>query len=386
MFGFLGKAFSQYRKVDLKASSVRYIRTKTIPSPKSPHQQQPLTVSYLTDSCGLSLDKAISASKWINLKNTEGPDSVLRLLQSYGFTKSDIATLISKHPRCLMANPEKTLRPKIEFFESLGIVGESLTKVICSKERILQSSLKKQIIPFVDFVKGNFGTGENIVCSLKSLSTWSIFWCNPEKTMAPNISTLRAQGVPEGHIQTLLVWHPRAFTCNVDFFEEMVHEVKAMGFEPAKKSFIYALRPKTAMSKETWEKKKEFLMSYGWLEEQFQSAFVHQPVFMLTSEKKIEKVMDFLLNTAGLKSSDVAKCPNLLLCSLEKRLIPRWLFMKVLMSKGLIKPVELTWFLTLSNSVFERRYVIEYEKDAPEVIKAYRDGTGFKDLVTDCNT
>ncbi|GLT79972.1 hypothetical protein SLA2020_514370 [Shorea laevis] len=87
----------------------------------------------------------------------------------------------------------------------------------------------------------------------------------------------------------------------------MVHEVKAMGFEPAKKSFIYALHPKIAMSKETWEKEKELLMSYGWLEEQFQSAFLLQPVFMLTSEKKIEKVMDFLLNTIGLKSSNVAK-------------------------------------------------------------------------------
>ncbi|GKU94241.1 hypothetical protein SLEP1_g7767 [Rubroshorea leprosula] len=242
-----------------------------IPSPKSPHQQQSLTVSYLTDSCGFSLDKAIFASKWINLKNTEGPNSVLMLLKSYGFTKSDIATLISKHPRCLMANPEKTLRPKIEFFESLGIVGES---VLYSKERILKSSLRKQIIPFVDFVKGNFGTGENIVCSLKSVSTWSIFWCNPDKAMVPNISTLRAQAMPEGHIQTLLVWHPRAFACKLDFFEEMVHEVKAMGLEPTKKSFIYALHPKTAMSKETWEKKEELLMSYGWLEEQFQYAFV----------------------------------------------------------------------------------------------------------------
>ncbi|GLT46673.1 hypothetical protein SLA2020_204230 [Shorea laevis] len=127
MFGFFHKAFSQYRKADLKASYVWYNRTKTIPSPKSPHQQQSLTISYLTDSCGLSLDKAISASKWINLKNTEGPDSVLKLLKSYGFIKSSIATLISKHPHCLMANLEKTLRPNIEFFESLGIVGESLT-------------------------------------------------------------------------------------------------------------------------------------------------------------------------------------------------------------------------------------------------------------------
>ncbi|GKV11140.1 hypothetical protein SLEP1_g22420 [Rubroshorea leprosula] len=276
------------------ASYVRYNKTKTIPSPKSPHQQQSLTICFLTDPCGFWLDKAISASKWINLKNTEGSDSVLRLLKSYGFTKSDIATLIFKHPRCLMANVEKTLRPKIEFFESLGIVGESLTKVLCSKEHILKSSLKKQIITFVDFVKGNFGTGENIVCSLKSVSTWSIFWCNPDKAMVPNISTLCAQGVPEGHIQTLLVWHPRAFACKVDFFEEMVHEVKAMGLEPAKKSFIYALRPKTAMSKETWEKKEELLMSYGWWRSNFNLHLYCNQFSCLPQKKKIEKVMDFL--------------------------------------------------------------------------------------------
>ncbi|GKU90715.1 hypothetical protein SLEP1_g4674 [Rubroshorea leprosula] len=297
-----------------ESGSMAYLyMTKTIPSPKSPHQQQSLTISFLTDSCGFSLDKAISASKWINLKNTKGSDSVLRLLKSYGFTKSDIATLISKHPHCLMANPKKTRRPKIEFFESFGIVGESLTKVLCSKERILKSSLKKQIIPFVDFFKGNFGTGENIVCSLKSVSTWSIFWCNPDKAMVPKISTLCAQGVPEGHVQTLLVWHPRAFACKVDFFEEMVHEVKAMGLEPTKKSFIYALHPKTAMRKETWEKKEELLMSYGWLEEQFQSAFVLQPVFMLTSKKEDRESDGFPLKHCRFEVIGCSKVMNFLL-------------------------------------------------------------------------
>ncbi|GKV41359.1 hypothetical protein SLEP1_g48900 [Rubroshorea leprosula] len=323
MLGFIRRALIEYSR---RADYVRYIRT--IPSPKtnSSDKQQSPTVSYLTGSCGLSLDKAISASRFVQIENTEGPDSVLRLLESHGFTKSNIIRLISKYPKFLLANPEKTLRPKIEFFESLGIVGEDLTKILCSHVNILSRSLEKKILPL----------------------------------FVPNISRLRA--------------------------EEVVNEVKAMGFDPAKKTFILAIRSKAFVSREIWEKRKELLMSYGWSEKQFQLAVVMRPDFMLTSEKKMRKMMDFLLNTASLKPVDVAICPNLFLCSLENKFIPRWSLLKVLMSKGLVKHVNLVCAFIVSNKYFEKKYVTEYEEDFPEITMAYREQTGFKDLVADCET
>ncbi|GLU11433.1 hypothetical protein SLE2022_281800 [Rubroshorea leprosula] len=349
MLGFIRRALIEYSR---RADYVRYIRT--IPSPKtnSSDKQQSPTVSYLTGSCGLSLDKAISASRFVQIENTERPDSVLRLLQSHGFTKSNIIRLISKYPKFLLANPEKTLRPKIEFFESLGIVGEDLTKILCSHVNILSRSLEKKILPL----------------------------------FVPNISRLRAEGVPEDHIKRLLIWIPRSLMCRVDLFEEVVNEVKAMGFDPAKKTFILAIRSKAFVSREIWEKRKELLMSYGWSEKQFQLAVVMRPDFMLTSEKKMRKMMDFLLNTASLKPVDVAICPNLFLCSLESKFIPRWSLLKVLMSKGLVKHVNLVCAFIVSNKYFEKKYVTEYEEDFPEITKAYREQTGFKDLVADCET
>ncbi|GLU02219.1 hypothetical protein SLE2022_194790 [Rubroshorea leprosula] len=383
MLAFIGKAFVPYWTIEVGASYVRYIKTKTIPFSNSTEKIS-LTVSYLTGSCGLSLDKAISASRLVNIRNTEKPDSVLRFLHSQGFAKHDIVTLISKQPRFLVASLEKTLRPKIEFFQSLGMGGEDLTKIFCANDRILKSSLENQIIPFIDFLKGIVGTNENVVITLRHSSR--VFNAQFVKVMMPNISNLREQGVPEGHIRRLMMCYPRSLMFRVDLFEEAVNEVKAMGFDPARKSFVWAVRTKTCMSKANWEKKKELLLSYGWSEGEFQSAFVLQPNLMATSDRKIMKVMDFLLTVVGLNPVDVAVYPNIFLCSLEGRLIPRWSLLKILMSEGLIKHADLGCAFIVNNNYFEKKYVIESEKNAPEIIKAYQDGTGFKGLVADCKT
>ncbi|XP_050270838.1 uncharacterized protein LOC126714648 [Quercus robur] len=378
MFHFTCKTLMQNRVFNSKTSYVRYIQTMPfLSSVSNSTEKQSLTVSYLMNSCGLSLEKATSASKVVNIKYTDKPDLLLNLLNTYGFTKADIASLISKHPPLILAHPEKTIRPKMDYFASLGLRGPDLPRIICSNKFILLSSLKKQIIPTINFLRGIIHTNENLIYALKQSSL--VIRCNIKKVLVPNISTLRAHGVPEKHVAGLLMMQPKSLMLRIDLFKEVVCAIKDMGFDPMRRSFILGVRSMSLISKVNWEKKKEVLRSFGWSENDFLTAFRVQPMLMICSEKKIRNVLDFLTTKGGLMSLDVARCPNLFLISMEKRMIPRCAVLQVLMSKGLVsKDIDLVWQLNHRKEDFEKKFLTPFMEEVPAVIEAYQGKMGFQ--------
>ncbi|KAJ4729430.1 Transcription termination factor like [Melia azedarach] len=388
MFRFICKTLlEQRRSVDLNVNCVRYLQTLTSLNSisRSPPDERSLTVSYLKNSCGLSLEEAISASNVVNIKNTQKPNSVIQLLKSHGFTNSQIASFISKYPRILLAEPEKNLKPKIEYFKSVGILGLDLPKFLCSNKQILLCSLKNQIIPTFDFLKGFVQTNENLLFALKNSSR--VISCNIEKLMVPNIKTLRAHGVPEPLIARLIMLQPQSLILRADLFDNVVDVVKEMGFQPTSGSFILAIRSMSVMSKATWESKKEILISFGWSEDEFVLAFKRQPILMLSSAKKIRKLMDFYVNEVGLKPQDIIRYPHLLLVSMEQRIFPRWSVLKVLKSKNLLeKDINVVRALIVCKKEFEKKFVTRYVDGCPDVIKAYQSRVDVQDVVRDCET
>ncbi|KAK1569171.1 hypothetical protein Q3G72_033387 [Acer saccharum] len=357
MFGFIFKTLILRRRpIHLETNLVRCLQTLPVTTTTSskPTDQQPLTVSYLTNSWGLSLEEAISASKKLKIENTENPDSVLQLLTSHGFNKSHIARLISKNPRIVLADPEKNLKPKIEYFQSVGVSGSDLPALLSSTKNVLTSSLKNTIMPSIDFLKGFLQTDENLTRALLKASP--VIGRNMEKEMIPNINTLRAYGVPEPHIMRLIFLAPRSIFLRIDLFEKMVDAIKKMGFEPTSKSFLLAITSMTKLSKSTWEKKKEILMNFGLSEDEFYLAFKRQPMFVLTSVKKMGILMNFLVEKLGMKPSDFVRRPNLFLVSFERRIIPRWSVIKLLKSKKLLEmDVDVGLSLAVSSMDFEKK-------------------------------
>ncbi|XP_059628994.1 uncharacterized protein LOC132271576 [Cornus florida] len=290
-----------------------FFETQSIANNSNFTEKQAFTISYLTKSCRLSLEFAISTSKKINTKSTEKPDSVLELLRLCAFTEKHIPRLISTYPNFILVDPERTLRPKIEYFESLTVF-------------------------------------------------------NVEKVMVPNIYyTLRAHSVPESHIGKIIILKPCALMLSVDVFKEVADAVKEMGFDPKTRSYLLVVSSMLAISKLNWEKKKEAYMSFGWSESDFNSAFKLELLCIISSKKKIRKVMDFFVNKAGL----------------ESRIIPRCSVLQVLMSKGLIgKDVDVVSVLNCNKKVFETRFLTKYKEVTPEVIKAYKGEVGFQGFNT----
>ncbi|XP_042494051.1 uncharacterized protein LOC122073522 [Macadamia integrifolia] len=340
--------------------------------------QKNLTISYLMNSCGFPFKVATSVAQKICIETTERPDSVIELLQTYGFTNTHIGSLIRKYPRVLLADPIKTLKPKIDFFQSLGFSKSDLAKFLIS-DNVLLRSLQRQIIPTLNYLKTFIHTNENLISTLKQ-STRLVGY-SVKRIWEPNIATLRSYHVPDSNISKMIISFPEPLTLSVLRFKHIAAMVNKMGFDPNSRSFPAAIYSVAGVSKQNWERKREVFRSLGWSDDEFLVAFKVQPMVMLTSEKKLVKLMNFFVSNLHLKPSEVAKYPNLFLLSLERRIIPRCSLLQVLMSKGLIENnLHIVCALNDNKKRFEKRFVTRYEGAAPEVIKAYKGEMRFLGL------
>ncbi|OVA17544.1 Mitochodrial transcription termination factor-related [Macleaya cordata] len=382
MFRFLGKELIRFRsRATSTSNQVYFLQTQSLESSSinnsnSENQQSP-TVSYLLSSCGFSLESAISASKKINIRSTEKSDSVLELFRTNGFTETQIKSFITKRPSLLLSLPNKTLAPKIEFFKNLGLSSTELAKFIHREPLVLLRGLENQITSSCNFLRSFVQTDKNLVTVLNK--SFRVIQCNIEKAMGPNISTLRNYGVPESNIGRLLMIQPSTLMLNNERFEETARLAKNMGFDPSTLGFVLAVRTMMVQTESTLKRKMEVLRSYGMPDEEILSAFKLQPMYLLASEQKLKNLMDFFVNNLNWKTSVVSRCPNLLLLSLENRMIPRCSVLQVLMLKGLVeKDVNVVQVFKLTEKEFVKKYVTKYQDVVPEVVKAHQGKIEFK--------
>ncbi|KAF5469069.1 hypothetical protein F2P56_013169, partial [Juglans regia] len=412
---------------------------KTIPELPNSTDPKSLTVSFLRNSCGLSLELAASASKKLDIENIENPNLVLDLLRTHGLTQNQIRHLISSRPLLLLADLGKTLRPNMELFKSLGFSGASLAKLLSKDPRVLESdaytvveffrahgfsdeqistltmkrptlymldtqkilkpkleflkslgfsyleianrlsiepyilgrSLENQIIPCVQKLRRIVGTDDNVLKVVKA--RFSLIEFNVETVLQANISILLSHGVPNSLAVKIFLLEPRSLLMRTYRFSEIVNEVMKLGFDPNNLLFVLAIRSMAVVSKALWEKKVEAFRSFGLSKDEIDLAFKLQPMCMITSEKKIVKVMGFFVNNLKMKPSIISKNPNLLLFSLEKRIIPRCSVLQLLMSKGLIKEdTSILHAFRMTEKTFVKKLVQKYQNEVPDVIRAHQ--------------
>ncbi|XP_077249383.1 uncharacterized protein LOC143888880 [Tasmannia lanceolata] len=348
---------------------------KSISTLSNPNDQPSFTVSYLANSCGLSEAAALLAAKKVRIKTAEKADSVLCLLKNYDFDKTHISKLITKCPSLLLANPDKTLKPKFEFFRDLGLSGPNLAKILCSDPFILTRSLKKNIMPSIDFLRSHIRTNGNMVFALRRSPC--LLELSFQKRMVSNVSTLETHGVPKSGILKLIMTQSRALMVNPDRFSENIITIKEMGFDPLRLMLIQAVYIMSVISKSTWEAKLQVYRSEGWSENEILYAFKMQPICMDISEKKIRKVMGYYVNKMGWKPSVICRSPTFLSYSFEKRIHPRCLVMKILMSKGLIdKDLNPDYVLKLTEKDFMKKFVTKNQEKVPKIQKVYQTMIG----------
>ncbi|KAL9674698.1 hypothetical protein QQ045_002896 [Rhodiola kirilowii] len=338
------------------------------------------TKSYLINSCGLNPNAANRLSKKFNLKSADKPDAALACLRNHGFGDTQISSIVQKHPSFLLADPEKTLTPKIQLLASLGASSAVVAKIIEKYPTVLHMSVDMKLVPSLLYLKSLLGTDENVVQAL--LRYASLLRSKVETSVAPNLDVLRKLGMPEHVISQCLKHRTDILFHSAARFKKAVEQAKEMGFDPKLFIFIEAMAAFTQISKETWEKKCEALQKWGWSDTELLNAFTKGPRLMIFSEKKIDQVMNLLVNTMGFSPSSVAECPWLI-CSSMKRLIARCSVIQILEADGVIKRADYKiGALRINEPRFIKRFVTKHEDIFPDLLDAYckalKDGNIFQ--------
>ncbi|XVF28356.1 hypothetical protein REPUB_Repub15cG0022600 [Reevesia pubescens] len=333
--------------------------------------EQSFTVSYLKNTCGLSSESALTASKFVHFGTPEKPDSVIAFFKNQGLSERQIASLIRARPRVLLSDVKKTLLPKLEFFKSKGVSIPELCKILGNHPIAFFGSLENHIIPSFNFLSNLLKSDEaaiKVITCYPRIMTYDL-----DNYMLPDIDILRNYGVPESNIVKVLHSISKVFLKSSVQFKETVEKVKEMGFSPSRMTFVIAVLVLNFMAKPAWDKKFDVYKKCGWSDKEIMDAFRKYPTFISVSEDKVVKIMDFLVKEMGLQPSLIAKRPRVITQSLEKRIVPRGLFARDLLSKGLVKKKFTLYALfESSEKLFIEKFVTCYKADAPELLKLYQ--------------
>ncbi|KAG6523247.1 hypothetical protein ZIOFF_013103 [Zingiber officinale] len=329
-----------------------------------------LTTSLLTRSCGISDHAALSISMKVPLDALDKALSVLAVLKDYGFGEAHLVRLVDRHPPVLSMGVEKTLKPKLEFYRGISLVGTALPEILSGSPRLLTSSLEKRLLPNVELLKLILKTNENIVDALKHeprLMTLDI-----RTKVLPKVDALRAYGVPDDVILVLLTRYGYALLIDTSRFNEAFDEIKKMGICPKKTTFAHALGVLALLPKKIWQEKVENLRELGWSQNHILEAFARFPYIVRASTENIRKTLKFVEEKLAWTPENTVKYPTVLLMSLEKRMMPRFAVLSILMHKGLIKPGFTGYHFLTSSKNFQMAFVTKYQDKAPEIVEAYQ--------------
>ncbi|XP_028755457.1 uncharacterized protein LOC114714845 [Neltuma alba] len=327
------------------------------------------TVSYLIDTCGFSPTQADSTSKHVSLETRDKPDLVINFLKSHGFSRPQIIRFITDVPSFLRYDPEKTFLPKIEFFKSRGVLSSNIPRIICSCPRIMARSLRKQLIPSFDLLRDVFRSDEKLI---KTLQKYSGILIDSNTLARPNMELLLEAGVPQSNVIKCVQDFPRIFTRRPNEFKDIVEEVKEIGFDHLKYNFLVAVFVYLALGKSLFAKKADVYKKWGWSDNDILVAFRKYPLCMITSENKIDAVMEFLVHKMGCESSTISEYPSVFGLSVKRRLIPRGAVIQALLSKGLMERETLFATFIYTENYFLGKFVHCHVQEATELLELYQ--------------
>ncbi|CAL9180472.1 unnamed protein product [Musa hybrid cultivar] len=330
-------------------------------------------VEYLVNSCGFSPSEAAKFSKPLaRLRSTEKPDAVVNFMRSQGFDGAGIRKVISLKPNYLCVNVEKNFAPKFQFLRDLGLSESDIVDAIVKNHGILLLNVQRSIVPKLEMWESLLGSRELVLKHLKK--TRRFFFSSVEKTLHPNLKFLRDEcGIPEERVSVILRSHPQLISKKPESLRALVARADELGMPRQSRMFVRTLVALHNVSQERFEAKVELMRSFGWSESEFSSAVRKAPTFLCMSLDMLRRKVEFFINVVGYTPSFIADKPNLLLFSLQKRVIPRFRVTEMLKSKGLwTGQGKFSCILALSDTKFIEKFILPHKENVPELLDILR--------------
>ncbi|XVE86691.1 hypothetical protein DITRI_Ditri18aG0054300 [Diplodiscus trichospermus] len=358
-----------------------YISSSSSSLSSSTSVSNPRLFNYLVKNLDFSETLALSISnRYSDVKSFKKAQSVATFFQSLGFSNAQIAAAVRLAPHILRADVEKKLKPKIKFFQDLGLVEPHLGKFFSRNSTLLTCSLKK-LVPSIQFVKKILGNNNEDLFKVFNRCNGFIARDGILK-LSRNVEYLERCGIVGSQLSKLLTRQPRIFRMKESALRDLVLRVLGMGFSTNSRMLVHAIHTWNCMSEQTFKKKCELVKSFGFSDNDCLEMFRKTPGFFRVSEKKMKLGIEFFINIAKFDKNVLVSRPVFLMNSLEDRVIPRYRVLQIIKSKKLLKrDPSFSYILEYSENEF-LKFMSRFPDDVEELLRAYRPHllhTSFED-------
>ncbi|XP_042013501.1 uncharacterized protein LOC121761870 isoform X1 [Salvia splendens] len=317
---------------------------------------------------------SLAASRLPKFRCPQNADSILLFLKANAFTADQIEQIVSYNPRILGFTTEG-LRLKFKLFRDLGFSPEEVAKLMTSNKAILHSSMANKIIPSLTVLKSLLGSNQD-VARLVRKSPWYVS-ADLEKTLLPNVEILKSCSIPMERILHLLHFRPRCLLMRPDVMRKSVDKAMGFGVSQSSLTFIDAVNVFAHTSEGIMEVNRKVLLDLGFSSDDMMKFLKQTPLLFSSSMEKTKKVVELLLATGKYSIANIVSNPTTLMCSIEKRLLPRLQILELLESRNLIKKWPgLSRVFALTDDKFIDTFVRPYYDEIAEeyIIKNFFNG------------
>ncbi|KAA8517153.1 hypothetical protein F0562_017446 [Nyssa sinensis] len=341
----------------------------------SPPIPNPSIVNYLIEAFGFPERRARSISnRFLWIETTEKPQSVVHFFKQLGLSETHIRSSVRISPQILFSDIDKTLKPKLQFFQELGLTGSDLGRFISMNSTLFTRNLDGKLVRCIEIIKKTLTDDDNNQDLIRVLKrcNW-VSTKDPDSRMLGNISYLESCGIVGSQLSVLLKRQPLLFIMQESALRDLVSRVIDMGFSTDSRMLVHAVFTVSCMSIETFARKLELFRSFGFSKDECMGMFRRAPGLLRTSEEKLKLGFEFFMNHTEFGKPVLLLRPTSLMYSLEERVIPRYRVFQILKSKKLLKKgLNFVNLLSFSEEKFLEKFISRFRDDAEELLLAYK--------------
>ncbi|KAK4352451.1 hypothetical protein RND71_027969 [Anisodus tanguticus] len=341
-------------------------------STKTSHDPTHFLVNYLVNSLGFSRTEAISTNtKVTRSKSTGNPQIVLKFFEQSGLDKNHIGKVVSLVPKVLLCDVDKTLKPKLDILQDLGLSGNDLVKVITGSVSILGSHEVSKMKVCVTYLRKVLGSDEYVVKAIKKKPC--LLFVKACERLRINMLFFQSIGFSDENIKKFIIQHPYTLLASPESVEEKVERLqKEFNISRGSGMFIHGVDVFISMKVLTIDTKLGVFRDYGWSKWDIIKLVQLLPYCLRLSQERLRAALNFYMVERGFKSAYLASHPTLLMFSMKKRVLPRLELMRSLVEKKLYdEDYNLYTVLLPSEQKFYQVYVLPYKDKMPDVCELY---------------
>ena len=192
------------------------------------------------------------------------------------------------------------------------------------------------------------------------------------------MENLRRHGLSDEAISKLVVLNRGVLGMAPNRIAAIFEDLEALGLPITDPRFVRCFACMSILKWETIRRRMALYQSFGLSQCQVARAFMAQPRILGLSDGNIQRKLHFFRDELKIALPQVIAMPKILTFSV-KNILPKCAVLSLLMREGKIqRGINPFGRLGLSAKDFSERCVKKYEKDVPDVVRAYEGKLKFE--------